>query len=59
MSNRDQRLITMMDDVVVRGAASESEILIGMVYGNLKLEDSRLERETVMTAVNSVLAQSK
>jgi hypothetical protein len=59
MSNRDQRLITMMDDVVVRGAASESEILIGMVYGNLKLEDSRLETETVITAVNSVLAQSK
>jgi hypothetical protein len=59
MSSRDIQLISMIDTVVARGAASESELLVGMVYGNLKLEDSRLERETVTTAVNNVLALTK
>ena len=49
----------MIDAVVARGVASESELLVGMVYGNLKLEDSRLERETVIAAVSNVLALTK
>ncbi len=59
MSSRDLHLIAMIDAVVARGAASESELLVGMVYGNLKLEDSRLERDTVTAAVNNVLALTK
>jgi hypothetical protein len=57
VENRDQRLINLIDGTVQRGAASEEETLVGMVYGNLKLEDPQLERETVTTAVRLVLKQ--
>lgn len=57
MSAEDLELIALIDRAQASGAASEAQLLEGLVYGNLKIEYPSLERETVASGVRDYLRE--
>lgn len=57
MSTADLELIALIDRAQASGATSEAALMEGFVYGNLKIEDPSLERETVVAVVRDYLRE--
>jgi hypothetical protein len=52
MTAREQRIIALIDAIAPTMTDADRQYMrASLVYGNLKLEDSRLERSTVEAAV--------
>lgn len=59
MSERDRRLAARFESVAATGRANEAYLVESLAYGNLKLEDQRLERSTIIEATRRLAKSSR
>ena len=59
MTDRDRRLAARFLGVAANGDISETYLIESLAYGNLKLEDQRLERATIVEATKRLGTSSR